>query len=80
MVDNTAAFYLWLGHFIELFSYHFSSMEILGYSLIDIMMGCGVLAWLLHKLTLSGNRTENIRARNTPSMMNKRKSFAGKIK
>ena len=79
MVDNTEAFYLWLGHFIELFSYHFSRLNILGYSLIDIMIGCGVLTWLLHKLTLSGNR-ENLHARNTSSLIKQRKSFAGKPK
>lgn len=80
MVDNTEAFYLWLGNFIELFSYHFSRLNILGYSIIDILIGPTILIWLLHKLTLSGNRFENIRARNTPDMMKHRKDFAGKIK
>ena len=80
MVDNTEAFYLWLGNFIELFSYHFSRLNILGYSLIDIMIGTTVLTWLLHKLTLSGNRLENLHARNTSSMMKQRRDSSGKIK
>lgn len=79
MVDNTSAFFLWLEHFISLFSYHFSRMEILGYSLIDIMIGLSVLTWLLHKLALYGNSWDNLHARNTPDMMKKRRTFAGKV-
>lgn len=56
-MNNSVAFYDWLESFIVQYIDVFSNHFVLGYAILDIIIGCTIIKWLLSKLRLASSST-----------------------
>lgn len=59
-MDNSSHFLLWLEDFIFQFVSLLDSKSVLGYSILDIFLGCLITYWILSKLRLASGSKFNV--------------------